>query len=61
MSYARMEGLVDFTRSVVESPRSEPHDRTWHEALETRTTERWLVTIFLAVLGCLLALELALG
>ena len=61
MSYARMEGLLDTPSPPGERMRAPGDQRTWVEALETRLTERWLLTIFLGLVACLVMLELVTG
>ena len=61
MSYARMEGFLDI--QTLEPPPVEPdtYEESWAEALETRVTERWILTIFLSLITALLVLEISLG
>ena len=61
MSYARMEGFLD--TDIVEVPQLEPNSyrESWSTALETRVTERWILTIFLGLVTTLLIMEIALG
>ena len=61
MSYARMEGLLDTAPPRGEPARAPGDQRSWVEALETRLTERWLLTIFLGLVACLVMLELITG
>ena len=61
MSYARMEGLLDTPSPPGERVRAPGDQRSWVAALETRLTERWLVTIFLGLVACLVMLELVTG
>ncbi|MEE2681959.1 MAG: hypothetical protein VX641_06260 [Planctomycetota bacterium] len=61
MSYARMEGFLD--QAPDETPSLDPGAcrDSWTGALETRLTERWILTIFLGLVTTLLVLELVLG
>ena len=61
MSYARMEGFLDI-ETPPEHPFDQPSSQTsWNDALETRLTERWLLTIFGTLVGVLLFLRLLQG
>ncbi|MEC8558690.1 MAG: hypothetical protein VXY94_01285 [Planctomycetota bacterium] len=61
MSYARMEGLLEPPSATGERARPPGDQCSWVAALETRLTERWLLTIFLGLVACLVMLELVTG
>ena len=61
MSYARMEGFLDIELDTKRSGDLEISQDSWGDTLETRVTERWILTIFITLLTGLVVLEIALG
>ena len=61
MSYARMEGFL--IPEPEKNPEFEPGAcrESWADAMQTRLTERWILTIVLGLVLTLLVLELSLG
>ena len=61
MSYARMEGFLEIDPLPEHDFDQASCQASWHNALETRLIERWLLTIFLGLISGLLVLRLMLG
>jgi hypothetical protein len=61
MSYARMEGFLELETVPDSHVAPEADHDVWANALETRVTERWILTIFLVLVTTLLVLEISLS
>ena len=61
MSYARMEGFLAPETEECQDLEPATYRESWADAMQTRLTERWILTIFLGLVMSLLVLELSMG